>query len=187
MVGSEQRLTGLEQSSAAMSTSLSELQANDALQDSSISILNSWITYYNTSLFPFVIYRNQVYTQAIATQYQQTGTTFQDFATLNITTLGNPVDVVFSADEFFVAHTSSATAFIAVQIDGGTDVVVYKGSNDGLANYGKSGASFRFRSVGLSAGAHTIKIRWRVSTSGATAVLGSFTANSVIQIIAMEQ
>jgi hypothetical protein len=181
MVGSEQRLTGAESTIESQGSQLS-------LYGSNIGVLNAWITYYNNTLFPNVIFRN-IDTETISsTQIAITGSSFSDISTLSVSVnlQSSNVLVFLTATDFWISSGgSSANADIALQLDSGTEVVVCRAYSDSTPNqntYGM-GASYIFQAV--TPGVHVIKARGRVF-SGATAYLGAGIAESTIQLCAIQ-
>lgn len=196
MVGSEQRLTGLEgevarlaQSSGtdpALVAQVATNTSNIASQQTNINILNGWVNFY-ISEYQTYLKRNSTLIQASQTQYPITASSLTDSGfSLPITTVRGGIFVFLSADDFFVSSGgSAATAALSFQLDGGADNIVVQAYSDNSPNQNTYGVSVSYLFTPVTPGNHTIKLRWRTS-SGTTAYLGSTVSNSIIQFVAME-
>jgi hypothetical protein len=105
--------------------------------------------------------------------YTTTSTTFVAVDTsrlsLSLTTMGGDVMIVFFAN---IANTTQAT-FLDIEFDG-----VMMGGDEGL---GRAPIAHSFHSIcilktGVSAGLHTIRVMWRVSSASTSVLYAGVTA-----------
>ena len=106
------------------------------------------------------------------TTINTTSTSFVDItgADVTITTTGGRIMI-----GFHTPHTASggSTTYFTITIDG----VEVSGHANGVAlvtSGGTSQMSFVYLTAALAAGAHTVKIRWRVDSGARTATINKF-------------
>lgn len=180
MVGNEQRLTGAEGIIQSQGAKLDSYGSN-------ISVLNAWITYYNNSLWPNVVYRNSASGTLGDVQINTTSSSFVDTGfTLSVDLYAPNLLVFFSATEFWVSSGgAAANADLAFQLDSDPEVIVCRAYSDNSPNQNTYGITASYLYDFIPSGTHTIKARWRTSP-GTTAYLGGPFIGSKIQLFVFQ-
>ena len=180
MIGSEQRLTGAENLIATQAGQISSGQAN-------LGILNSWINYYNNSLWPNVVYRNSSSATLGDVQINTTSSSFVDTGfTISVNLSAPNLFVFFSSTEFWVSSgASAANADLAFQLNSDPEVIVCRAYSDNSPNQNTYGITASYLYDFLPSGTYTIKARWRTSP-GTTAYLGGPFVGSKIQLFVFQ-
>lgn len=180
MINLEQRLTGANGLIESQSSQLDSYGSN-------ISVLNAWITYYNNTLFPNVVYRNANSATLGGTQISTSSSTFTDTGRTITLNISQPnLLVFFTATEFWVSSGSSAAnADLAFQLNSNPEIIVARAYSDNSPNQNTYGVGVSYLFDYLTPGSYTVKARWRTS-SGTTAYLGAPITGSVIQLFAIQ-